>query len=116
MDKQHSASEHELSNETSHTGANPSASGPNSGAAAEHLDPGAAFSAHTESAGIDLIQADLERFRDLALRSQADFESGLNQKPRIIDLTEKLTITATHGDFTTRQPHQIVLDQTHSGH
>lgn len=57
----------------SHAAPQPEASEPQS---SEHRsEPASAFSAHTDSAGIDLIQADLERFRDLALRSQADFEN-----------------------------------------
>jgi molecular chaperone GrpE len=45
-------------------------------AATEHAHAGIEAAAAEATAGtLDLLQADLERFRDLALRSQADFEN-----------------------------------------
>jgi UDP-glucose 4-epimerase len=64
------------------------------------------FEAHTDpkeasfgpsDVGIDQIQADLERFRDLALRSQADFE---NYRKRSIREREEAVRTSGHSTRT----------------
>ena len=61
------------------------------------------FEAHTDpkeasfgpsDVGIDQIQADLERFRDLALRSQADFENY--RKRSIREREEAVRTSSTH--------------------
>ena len=60
-----------MSTETQH----PSEHAEDSSAGAHPLEGEASQSAFGSDAAINQVQADLERFRDLALRSQADFEN-----------------------------------------